>query len=84
MKEILLSRTGKIAFSVMLLSCLLVIISRVTLEIMMRTNSLSETIFSTCYVVIYASIFLFPASVITLIILVIKRSRKRRISGKIK
>jgi hypothetical protein len=84
MKEILLSRTGKIAFSVMLISLLLIIVSRIVLEIMMRTNSLSAIIFSTCYVVIYAAIFLFPASVITLIILVIKRSRKRRISGKIK
>jgi hypothetical protein len=84
MKEILLSKTGKIAFSLMLISLLLIIIARLTLEIMMRTNSLSAAIFSACYGVIYASIFLFPASVITLIILVIKRSRKRRISGKIK
>jgi len=83
MKEILLSKTGKIAFSVMLISLLLIIISRLVLEIMMRTNSLSAIIFSICYVVIYASVFLFPASAITLIIMVIIRGRKRRISGKV-
>jgi len=82
MKEVLLSKTGKIAFGAMLISLLLIIISRLVLEIMMRTNSLSAAIFSTCYGVIYASIFLFPASAITLIIMVIVRYRKRQISGK--
>lgn len=77
MKEILLSKPGKIAFSVMLISLLVIILCRLVLFIMMRTNNLSATVFSTCYGLIYACIFLFPASVITLIVMFIIKRRKR-------
>jgi hypothetical protein len=78
MKELLLTKTGKIAVSVMVISLLLIIVCRLALEIMMRANSLSESIFTTCYILIYASIFLFPAAALTLVIMTIIKRRKRK------
>ncbi|OQP56473.1 hypothetical protein [Niastella populi] len=76
MKELLLTRTGKIAVSIMVISLLLIIICRLVLLLMMKTNSLSEVIFTTCYVLIYASVFLFPAAAITLIVMSIMKRKK--------
>jgi hypothetical protein len=78
MKELLLTKMGKIAVSLMVISLLLIIICRITLEIMKRTNSLTESVFTTCYILIYLSIFLFPAAALTLIITAIVRAKKRR------
>jgi hypothetical protein len=80
MKQLLLSKPGKIAIGVMIISILLVIISRVVLLLLRGTalNHNAEIIFSTCLDVIYSSILLFTASVITLIITAVIQWRKAR------
>ncbi len=74
MKELLLTEPERYAFSIMLISLALIILSRTTIEIMMRTNSLTESLFSTCYALICFH-FPIPLSAITLIIMAIVKEK---------
>lgn len=79
MKDLLLSRLGKIVIYAMVISILAIIICRVVLEILLRTNnfSVNEIIFTICYFIVYGSLFVFAASAITLIIMIVRKWRKR-------
>ncbi|SDL87606.1 hypothetical protein SAMN05421820_102376 [Pedobacter steynii] len=73
------SRINKIAIAIFVASLVLIIISHLIIELLLRdyfSNQTGTLLYSICYVVIYGSIFLSLLSFLTLLAQFLRRPKK--------
>lgn len=78
MKMNKLNKIGKVAIKTLVISVVLIIISRIIIELLFMADvndKLEEMVYSTCYIIIFASIFLFLISLIILIIQILRKPK---------